>query len=153
MTTLANFEDNAREAMLDAAEEHAREEIAPAVRDHAHEILEAYGRENDYDVTSIIEAAETRVERRQGRVVARWGWPEPAIYFERGTVDHVVKARNAPVLSFVWERRHDPPQWVRDEYEREGDGWRVFLPEVEVDGLPESRFIRDTLNWLHERFA
>jgi hypothetical protein len=150
MTTLAGFEDDAREAILDAAEDHAREAIAPAVRDHAHEILAAYGRENDYDVSPIIEAGETSVERRGDAVVVRWGWPEPAIFFERGTVDHVVEARNAEVLSFIWE---GPPDWVREEFEREGDGYRVFLPKVEVAGLPESRFIRDTLNWLRQRFA
>jgi hypothetical protein len=151
MTTLDDgFEDAAREAILDEAEQHARAEIAPAVQEHAHDILEAYGREHDYDVQTIIDAAETRVERRKGRVVVRWGWPEPAIFFERGTVDHIVEADQADVLSFIWE---DPPQWVREQYEREGDGWRVFLPKVEVSGLPESRFIRDTLNWLRRRFA
>lgn len=150
MTTLSGFEDDAREALLDELEDHAREEIAPAVQQHAHDILEAYGRENDYDVDSIIEAGETAVVRRGDTVVVRWGWPEPAIFFERGTVDHVVEADEAPVLSFIWE---NPPQWIREEFEQEGDGWRVFLPEVEVDGLPESRFIRDTLNWLRRRFA
>lgn len=150
MTKLVDFEDDAREALLDAAEDHAREAIAPAVQQHAHEILDAYGRANDYDVAPIIEAGETSVERRGDEVVVRWGWPEPAIFFERGTVDHVVEARNADVLSFVWE---DPPDWVRDKFEREGDGWRVFFRSVEVAGLPESRFIRDTLNWVQRRFA
>jgi len=150
MTTLAGFEDDARDALLDDLEAHAREEIAPAVQQRAHGILEAYGREHDYDVESIIEAGETSVEQRGGAVVVRWGWPEPAIFFERGTVDHVVEATNADVLSFVWE---DPPDWVREEYEREGDGWRVFLPSVEVSGLPEARFIRDTLSWLRQQFA
>jgi hypothetical protein len=151
MTTLdGSFEDAAREDLLDQAEQYARGEVAPAVQEHAHGILEAYGREHDYDVGSIIAAGETRVERRKDRVVVRWGWPEPAIFFERGTVAHVVEAKNADVLSFIWE---DPPDWVREEYEREGDGWRVFLPKVEVAGLPESRFIRDTLNWLEAQFA
>ena len=150
MTSLPSFEADARDALLDELEVYAREEIAPAVQQHAHDILEAYGERNDYDVESIIAAGETAVDRRGDRVVVRWGWPEPAIFFERGTVDHVVEARNADVLSFIWE---DPPGWVREEYEREGDGWRVFLPKVEVSGLPESRFIRDTLNWLQTRFT
>jgi len=149
VTTLAGFEDDAREALLDELEDHAREEIAPAVQQHAHDILEAYGAENDYDVAPIIEAGETAVVRRGDTVVVRWGWPEPAIFFERGTVDHVVEARDADVLSFVWD---DPPEWVREEFEREGDGWRVFFRSVEVDGLPESRFIRDTINWLQTQF-
>jgi hypothetical protein len=150
MASLPNFEADAREAMLDELEDYAREEIAPAVQEHAHEILEAYGHEHDYDVEPIIEAGETRVERRKGSVAVRFGWPEPAIYFERGTVDHVVEATNADALSFVWE---DPPDWVRQEFEPEGDGYRVYLQRVEVSGLPEARFIRDTLNWLEAQFA
>jgi hypothetical protein len=150
MASLPNFEADAREAMLDELEDYAREEIAPAVQEHAHEILEAYGQEHDYDVEPIIEAGETRVERRKGSVAVRFGWPEPAIYFERGTVDHVVEATNADALSFVWE---DPPDWVREEFEPEGDGYRVYLQRVEVSGLPEARFIRDTLNWLEAQFT
>jgi len=150
MTSLPNFEADAREAFLDELEDYAREEIAPAVQAHAHDILKAYGQEHDYDVEPIIAAGETRVERRKGSVVIRFGWPEPAIYFERGTVDHVVEAKNADALSFVWE---DPPDWVRQEFEPEGDGYRVYFQKVEVSGLPEARFIRDTLNWLEARFA
>jgi len=150
MTTLADdFDDDLRAAVLDGAADHAAEEIAPAALEHAHDILERYGQRNEYDVAPIIEAAEYEVDRRDDAVVVRWGWPEPAIFFERGTVDHVVEARDADVLSFVWD---DPPEWVREEFEREGDGWRVFFRSVEVDGLPESRFIRDTINWLQTQF-
>lgn len=151
MTSLPSFEADARDALLDDLEAYAREEIALTVQQHAHEILQAYGRRHDYDVESIITAGETVVERRDDRVVVvRWGWPEPAIFFERGTVDHAVEAKQADVLSFIWE---DPPRWVREEFEREGEGYRVFLPEVEVSGLPESRFIRDTLNWIDARVS
>jgi hypothetical protein len=150
MTTLDNFASDAEDDILNEFESRAREDLAPAVREHANDILREYGRANDYNVDPIIEAAETEVDRRGDAVVVRWGWPEPAIFFERGTVDHVVEARNADVLSFVWT---DPPDWVREEFSREGDGWRVFFRSVEVAGLPESRFIRDTLNWLRRRFA
>lgn len=149
MELTSGFEDDLREALLDDVEQRARDVIAPEVQAHAHDLLEAYGQRHDYDVGTIIEAGTTRVERRKGRVLVRWGWPEPAIFFERGTVDHVVQARNADVLSFIWE---DPPQWVREEYDREGEGWRVFLPETEPSGLPESRFIRDSLNYVRRRF-
>jgi len=153
MATLeSRFEDKLREALLDNVAEQARQPggLADQVQAHAHELLEAYGQRHDYDVQPIIEAGETRVEGRKGRVLVRWGWPEPAIFFERGTVDHAVRAREADVLSFIWE---DPPQWVRNEFDAEGDGYRVFLPETNVSGLPESRFIRDTLNWVRRRFA
>ena len=147
MTSLPNFEADAREALHDELKDYARKEIAPQVQAHAHEILRQYGQRNDYDVEPIIEAGETAVIRRGDRVVVRFGWPEPAIYFERGTADGVT--REGDPLSFVWE---DPPQWVREEFEPEGDGWRVFLPETTPSGLPEARFIRDTLNWLHAEF-
>ena len=150
MELAASFEDDLRESLLDDVEQRARDVIAPEVQAYAHDLLEAYGSRHDYDVSTIIEAAVTRVERREGRVVVRWGWPEPAIYFERGTADHHVEA-SGTVLSFIWEKRHDPPQWVREEYEREGDGWRVFLPEVNVSGLPEARYIRDALNYIRRR--
>ncbi len=148
---LPNFEDDAREAVLDELEEYARNTIAPEVQQRANDILLAYGREHDYDVQPIIDAGETLVERRGNTVVVRWGWPEPAIYFERGTADGVTrKPDSAEVLSFVWE---DPPDWVREEFEREGDGYRVFLQEATPSGLPAARFIRDTLNWLRGEFA
>ncbi|ELY96761.1 hypothetical protein C482_15341 [Natrialba chahannaoensis JCM 10990] len=147
-----SFEADLREALLDDVEQRAREKIAPEVQEYAHDVLEQYGQRHEYNVSTLIEAGQTRVERREGRVFVRWGWPEPAIYFERGTADHVVQTRNADVLSFVWEERHDPPQWVREEFDREGDGWRVFLPETNVDGLPESRFIRDSLNYVRRQF-
>lgn len=151
MATLdSSFERDLRDAVLDELEQHARSEIAPAVREHAHELLREYGDRHEYDVQSLIDASETRVERRGDRVVTRVGWPEPAIYFERGTVAHTVEATDASVLSFIWE---EPPAWVREAYEPEGDGYRVFLPRVEVDGLPEARFIRDTLNWVNREVA
>jgi len=144
----SSFEQDLEEALLDDVEQRAREEIAPEVQAHAHDLLEQYGQRHDYDVGTIIEAGEARVERRKGRVVVRWGWPEPAIFFERGTADGVT--REGEPLSFIWE---DPPQWVREEFEREGEGYRVFLPETEPSGLPESRFIRDTLHWLRRRYS
>lgn len=148
MTSLPDLEDDAREALLDEIEDKAHEELVPEVQTHAHELLREYGQRHDYDVDSIIEAGETEVVRKRDRVTVRFGWPEPAIYVEYGTVAHVVEAKGADALSFVWE---DPPQWVQEEFEPEGDGYRVFLPEVEVDGIPESRFIRDTLHWLRRR--
>ncbi len=75
--------------------------------------------------------------------MARW---------EFGTSDHHVDGD--PVLSFVWSGP-DVPQWVRKEFDQARDpsgqfrsGWRVFLPDVDVSGLPESRAIRDAFNGL-----
>ncbi|WP_134672596.1 hypothetical protein [Halorussus marinus] len=148
----SSFESDLREAVLNDVHDTliGTDGLAEGVQTHAHGLLRAYGQRHDYDVGTLIDAGTLEVDRQPGRVVARWGWPEPAIYFERGTVDHEVHAKSADVLSFVWT---DPPQWVREEFEPEGDGYRVFLPEVEVEGLPESRFIRDTLHWLRRRLS
>jgi hypothetical protein len=146
MNLSSDFEDELRDGALNQIEQTARDEIAPDLRERIQSLLEDYGDRHDYDVRALVDAVETEVKRAGDtvRVVARL--PDPALLFERGTVDHVVEAQGDGVLSFVWSRKHNPPQWVRDEFEREADGWRVFLPSVEVSGLPEGRFIRDALH-------
>jgi len=152
MTTLdGGFEAAAREGMIDNVEQRCRDEVAPELAADIKDRLEAYGQRHDYDVRAMVSATSWDVVRRGGEVRIVVSLPDPAYLFETGTVDHPVEADQADVLSFVWERRHDPPQWVRDEYEREGNGWRVFLPKVEVTGLPEGRFIRDSLNAFRRR--
>jgi len=150
MAELQNFQANAHEALLDAAEQRAREDLAPRLKTDANELLTRYGQRHDYEVGTLVAAAQTAVERTNDRVTITLQYPEPALLFERGTVAHTVEARNAEVLSFIWERGHNPPQWVREDYDREGGGWRVFLPSVEVSGLPEAAFIRDALNKLRQ---
>jgi len=147
MATLERgFEDDLRAALLDELEQKAEDEIAPELEKRITNLLEAYGSRHDYDVRTLIAGLQVDVVRDGGGVEVVARLPDPALLFERGTVDHEIHAKSADVLSFVWEERHDPPAWVREEYEREGDGWRVFLPSVEVSGLPEGRFIRDALD-------
>jgi hypothetical protein len=146
----AGFGDDLRAAVLDKIERAAREQLAPEVQEQAHSILQAYGSRNDYDVQPLIDAGDHEVVRERDRILVRWGWPEPAIYFERGTVAHEVRARGDGALRFRWG---DPPQWVRAEFERDGDAWIVYLPSVNVEGLPESRFIRDALHWLRRHLT
>jgi len=149
---LNGFEDAAREALLTDVERVAERTLADKLDALANGRLLEFGRTHDYDVRGLIEAAETEVQRRGDRVVVRAAWPEPALYFEYGTSDHRVEATDAETLSFVWE---DPPQWVREEFDRVRgaggrfrSGWRVYLSSVEVSGLPEARFIRDALREL-----
>lgn len=148
-----DFERKLRTAALDALEAHVREEVAPTLESGVRDRLEAYGDRHDYDVSTLVEAMRVRVRRGDRHVGVVVELPSPARLFETGTSDHAIRPRNADVLSFVWERRHDPPQWVRQEFEAEGDGWRVFLPEVEVSGLPEGRFVRDTLHQLRRQLS
>lgn len=143
MATLgADFEDQLREALLDDVQQQFVGRDGPiwAAVEKSHDVLIEYGREHDYNVGPVIEAlSEPAITRTSTSVEAFWGWFHPAApYFAFGTSDHTVDGN--PVLSFVWE---NPPAWVTEEFEREGDGYRVFLPETEPSGLPESRFVRE----------
>lgn len=119
-----------------------------------HTNLRAYAQRQGYDVESTIDSLQQpEVERSGNTIIVRVGWAsEQMARWEFGTSDHSVQPVNADVLSFVWE---DPPGWVREEFDQARSsggqfrsGYRVFLPEVEVSGLPESRAIRDGINAL-----
>jgi len=113
-----------------------------------HGRLDRFARKFDYQIESVKASLQpVEVERSGGTLTIRFGWEHEAFpYLEFGTSEHTIDGD--PILSFVWEERHDPPAWVREEFEAEGDGYRVFLPEVEVAGVKETRAIRDALNWL-----
>jgi hypothetical protein len=145
------FEDALADALLDDAESKLVGELDNVVFgavQAAHDRLRQYADQYDYRVDAIIESFELdTVERSDRTLMIRWGWThEAAVYLEFGTSDHTIEGD--PVLSFVWEERHNPPEWVRDNYEREGNGYRVFLPKVEVDGVRETRFARRSLRYL-----
>jgi hypothetical protein len=119
----------------------------------AHRILDAAARQYGYHVDAIKESLElTEVEKSNGELEVVFGWShEAAQYFEFGTSPHVV--RGNPVLVFVWEDRHDPPEWVREQFERtrsdSGEpGYLTFLHKTEPDGVTEVRFVRGALDWL-----
>lgn len=151
----SGFERSLKEALLDDVERQltgTRGNLIFETIQRSHEILEQYGQEHDYDVQGVIESLQQPEVVRSGSTVSvRWGWDHPAApFFQLGTSDHTIQGN--PVLSFVWE---DPPQWVRKEFEqaRGGggqfeSGWRVFFAEVDVQGLPASRFVREALRWL-----
>jgi hypothetical protein len=152
MATLnRGFEDDLREAMLDNAESTLVGEFDPLVFrfvERAHEILRAYGQRNGYDVEPVIESlGQPDVQRNRNSITATIGWEHPAApYFQMGTSDHTIDG--TPVLSFIWE---DAPEGVREmfpETERVDGDPRVFFESVDVQGLPESRFVRDAIAWL-----
>lgn len=148
-----SFEAGLREALLEDVERAAASErdnlVFQAIQE-GHEHLRAWGQERDYDVEPIIESlGAPEVERSGNSVTVRWEYDHPAVeYFEFGTSDHVVDGD--PVLSFVWSA-DEAPRWVKKEFEREGDGYRVFFGSVEVSGIAETRFIRHSLVWLRRQ--
>jgi hypothetical protein len=154
MKITGDFQGNLSEALVDAAIEELMADGGPVEQsiEQSHEILRQYGQRNDYSVDSIIESLqEPEVERTANGFRIRWGWAaEHAPYFEWGTSDHVVEGD--PILSFVWDSA-DAPAWVAEEFEAEGDGYRVFFPQTEPSGLPEARFARSVLDYLRAEVA
>jgi len=156
MATLdSSFESDLREALMDDVETKLVGEQANLVYEFVelvHTNLRAYGQRHGYDVESTIDSlGQPVVDRSESSISVTIGWEsEQMARWEFGTSDHTVQPVNADVLSFVWE---NPPQWVREEFDQArssggqfATGYRVFLPETEVEGLPESRAIRDSLN-------
>jgi len=146
-----SWEDAAAKAALDqaAAEYLGNDGHITGAIEAAHERLREYAREFDYRIESVIDSLQGPeiIEQSDRHFTIRFGWDhEAAPYLEWGTSDHTIEGD--PILSFIWEDRHNPPDWVAEEYEREGGGYRVFLPEVEVSGVRETRFARHALDWL-----
>lgn len=142
-----DFEDKMTEALVDATAEKLMSDIIPRMIQQSHDVLEAYGSRNDYNVQPVIDSLqEPELEKRDGGLTVTWGWEhEAAPYFEWGTSAHTVEGN--PILSWVWE---DPPDWVKEQFEREGSGYRVFFTETEPSGIPEARFARAALDFLRE---
>ncbi|MDR9431730.1 MAG: hypothetical protein RI568_13665 [Natronomonas sp.] len=148
-----DFEDKLREAMLDEIEGQMigqEANLAYQFVELVHTRLRAYGERHGYDVEETIDSLGTPEVTRSGdRITVRVGWDsEQMARWEFGVSEHTIDGD--PLLSFVWE---DPPRWVRQEFDqaRGGggqfeSGWRVFLPEVDHPGIPESRAIRDSLH-------
>lgn len=141
------------------AELTGRNGLAQQAIQRSHRRLREY---DEYQTESVIDSLrviEARADPEAGEITLAWEWTHPAAeFFEYGTSDHTI--HGDPVLSFVWEERHDPPEWVKEEFDQargEGgrfqSGWRVFLPEVDVEGVAETRFARVGREWLQQQLA
>lgn len=121
----------------------------------ANSNLEESAAANEWDVQSVIESVDVRTDERGGTIAVRITYDHPAAdHFEFGTSHHTINGD--PVLSFVWEERHDPPQWVRENFDAETSdggrpGYRVFFGSVDVQGIPETRFLRSALDFLENQ--
>lgn len=148
----SGFERELQEAVLDDVEVKLVGEQAGLVYQFVelvHTRLRAYAQRNGYDVEGTIDSLGLpEVDRGDDTVAVTVGWESDQMArWEFGVSPHTIDGN--PILSFVWS---DPPQWVREEFDQARgsggeyqSGWRVFLPEVDHPGIPESRAIRDSL--------
>ena len=147
MNITGDFQGDLADALVDVGIKYLMADGGPIEQaiEQSHEILRQYGSANDYNVESIIDSLQVpEVERTANGFRVRWGWDHPAApIWEWGASEYTIDGN--PVLSFVWE---NPPAWVRDEFEAEGDGYRVFFGSVEHPGFPEARFARAVLDFL-----
>jgi len=118
----------------------------------ANSNLEEAAAANEWDVENVTASWDFEVDERGDSIAVRLENTHPASqFFEFGTSAHTINGN--PVLSFVWEERHDPPQWNFNEETSDGGrpGYRVFFAQTNVQGLPETRFMRDALRFLRRQ--
>jgi hypothetical protein len=131
----SGFEDNLREAILDDVEETLQEEIGPALIQTAEENWKSYAQANGYDIEHIWQDVEgPLVERSGDSIQLRIEWPELTALYEFGVSPHTIEGN--PLLHFYYEKIG---QWVTTESVEWGS---------DTGGIPESRAIRDSMNWL-----
>ncbi|MDF9748364.1 hypothetical protein [Natrinema salsiterrestre] len=146
----ATFSLEGPEPVLDEAEHElvgkARPLVFQAVR-VSHGTLRSYGSRNDYDAEPIIDSFEgPEVRRSSGKLTVTWRWDhDAAVFYNNGTSDHTI--HGDPVLVF----RFDGDKYPHLE-EMFPDG-TAFLPEVDVSGLPQSRFVQAGLEWLRQEVS
>lgn len=151
MDLATDFERQLRESLLDDVETtlvgEANNLVFQAIQ-QSHERLREYA--DQYNVEPIIDSlGVVDVDRGERGITVRYGWQaEAAPYFAYGTSRHTIQGQ--PVLSFIW---NDPPQWVTEEFEAEGDGYRVFFAEVEVEGIERTAFVQAGLRWLQRELS
>ena len=150
MNLAADFEAELRESMLDSVEHELvgkQGNLVFQAIQRSHNVLREYGRRHDYEVEPIIESlGQVELDRTDQSITARWGWQAPAApFFALGTSDHVA---DGDPLVFQWP---DAPDEVAQQFEDTFP--TVFFSQVEVSGLPESRFVREALLWLRREIA
>lgn len=138
--------DAARQALLDNVESTmvgSRNNLVSQAVQRAHGRLERYGqRAGGYNTDPLIESFDgVDATRDRTSIRAEWSWSHEAFRFlEFGTSDHTVDGE--PLLVFEFNPQEYPHL---DDMFPDGT---AFLPSVGVSGLPESRAVRSSLNWL-----
>jgi len=136
----SGFEADLEEALLKDVEQRLQDEVGPELKRVARENWEAYAAAQGYDIEHIWEDAEGPfVERDGDSITLRIEWPELTTLFEYGVSPHTIEGN--PLLHFYWA---EVDQWVKTESVDWGS---------ETGGIPESRAIRDAMNWLRRELS
>ncbi|QLH78676.1 hypothetical protein HZS55_15880 [Halosimplex rubrum] len=131
--------DGARQALLDSIEETlvgARGNLVFQAVRQAHDAVASYASRHDYDL-GFFPDTFTGVDATRDRtsVHVEWSWEgDLPMFYEYGVSPHTIEGD--PLLHFYYEQID---QWVRTESVEWGS---------ETGGIPESRAVRDSLNWL-----
>ncbi|SEW10318.1 hypothetical protein [Natrinema salifodinae] len=113
----------------------------------SHGTLRSYAGRTDYDAESIIDSfAGVEVDRSDGELTVTWRWEhDAAVFFNNGTSDHTIDGD--PVLVFRFDQDKYP--YLAEMFP---DG-TAFLPDADVSGLPQSRFVQAGLEWLRQEVS
>lgn len=136
--------DSARQAFLDSAEAALVGEqgnlISQAVGE-AHENLAGFAdAQGGYEYAPVEDSFDgVEVDRGQRELVVEWSWTHVAAgLWEFGVPPHTI--RGDP-LHFYWAEKD---QWVQTDEVNWGS---------ESGGIPEARWVRDSLHWLRREVA
>jgi len=143
------------EETLEARSKELAMEAANRWFSESNERLLQGGDEHDYDVFPVVQSAQPPQwdAREQAAVMS---WPHRAsAFFAHGTTSHEIEGD--PLLVFEYEEMRG------EEFADTGKTWEevfddfptVFLPRVEVDGIPRIPFDvegkRTAARWLQEQ--
>ena len=125
-----------QDALEDLSREQARE-VANLWFSESQQKLRERGDEAGYEYFPILQGAQPPQWTGEAW---RFVYPhEASQYMEFGTEAHEIRAKNADMLAFEWE---DAPQEVREMFEDTFP--TVFFKSVEVEGVDELRYLRDS---------
>lgn len=152
---MADVEADDLELALQDVSKEAVMEAANRWFSASNESLLSAGDDLEYDVFPVVQSAQPpQWDARQEAAVM--SWPHTAsLFFENGTTKHEVEGD--PLLVFEWEEmRGEEFADTGKAFEEVFDTFpTVFLPKVEVDGIPRIGFgasgRRTAARWLQQQ--
>jgi|APHM01.1.fsa_nt_gi hypothetical protein len=138
------FDSDVTTTARDAARETVADDLRSdgtadqAVRSAARDALERYGYDADAVLSSLVGPVVDENPPGVDGIRIAWGFTsDGAQYLEFGTSEHTIEG---DPLAFEWP---DAPPEVQEMFEDTFP--TVFFREVEVDGIAETRFTRESV--------